>query len=162
MNRSENPRAVLAAALTLWAAAVAAGAAHDVFARISPGAALALALLALAFPAAVLALDDSVGAHVAALAPRTLGLAFAGFTLAAAALLAAMLARHGLALEAAVSGPFAWLTYFVAPVWLGLAAEGARRAGAIRRSAPGTSPAARRDAPRAARTSARGAGAAGA
>lgn len=160
MNRFENPGAVLAAALGSWAAAVAAAAMFDVFARISPGAAQALAVLALLLPLAVLALDESVSAHVAGLSARTVALAWAVTTLVAGTLLAAMLRRHGLAPEAAVSGPFALLTYFVAPVWTGLAFEAIRRAAAVTRSAPATSPAARPAAPRAARTSARGAGAA--
>ena len=126
MNRFENPGAVLATALVSWAAAVSAGAMLDVFIRISPGAAQALALLALAFPLAVLWLDESVAAHVARFTGRTVALALLSTTLIAGALLGALLRRHGLALEAAAAGPFALLTYFVAPVWLGLAAEAAR------------------------------------
>ena len=162
MNRFENPRAVLLATLALWGAAAAWGAALDVFARISPPAAAALAVLALAFPPAVLALDANVRAHVARLSARTVALALAGTSLAAVAVLAAMSRRHGLAFEAAVAGPAALLTYFVLPLWLGAAVECSRRLLSLRRSGPATSPAATRDAPRASRTNARGAGAAGA
>ena len=162
MNRFENPGVVLVAALGLWACAVAVGAMHDVFTRISPGAAQALVVIALLLPVAVLMLDESVAAHVARLPVKSVALAFMATTVIGAALLAAMLRRHGLAFEAAISGPFALLTYFVAPVWTGLVAEAARRAAAIKRSAPATSPAARPAAPRASRTSARGARAAGA
>jgi hypothetical protein len=162
MNRFENPGAVLAAAWAAWAAAVAVGAAMDVFARISPEAAAALAILAMVFPPAVLALDESVRRHVAALPARSVALPFGVVSVAVLSLVALLLRRHGLAWGAAVSGPFALLTYFLLPLWVGLAAESARRTLSLRRSAPATSPAARRDAPRAARTSARGAGAAGA
>jgi hypothetical protein len=162
MNRLENPVAVLVAACAAWAAAVAAGAAMDVFARISPEAAAAVAILAIVFPPAVLALDESVRRYVAALPSRGVALPLAGVTVAVLALLALLLRRHGLEWESAVRGPFALLTFFLVPLWVGLAAEAARRAVPLRRSAPATSPAARRGAPRGARTSARGAGAAGA
>ena len=162
MNRLENTPAVLGAAWGTWAAAVTAGAALDVFVRISPGAAAAIAILALAFPPAVLALDEHVRRHVSGLSARGVGLAFAAVTVAMVAMLTLLLRRHGLAGGAAVSGPFALLTYFVAPLWMGLATEVARRALSLRRWAPGKSPAARPGVPRDARTSARGAGAAGA
>ena len=161
MNRLENPVAVLGMAGALWAAAAVAGASLDVFARISPGAAVALAVVACGLPPAVLALDESVRRYVSGVAARKVLVPFAALTVVIVAMLLALLVRD-LTGAAAVSGPFAVLTYFLVPFWIGLATEIARRAASLRRSAPATSPASRRDAPRAARTSARGAGAAGA
>jgi hypothetical protein len=159
----ERPAAVLALALAAWGAAVLLAAANGVFARISPETAAALAILAAAFAPAALALDAGLRDHVKAIATRTLAIALGTTMLAALLLAGASLRRHGLSLEAAVTAPFALLTYFVGPVALGIGAALVQRAAArLTRSAPARSPAARPGAQQGGRTSARGAGAAGA
>ena len=115
----EDSRAVLG--LGGWGAAVAYAASQDVFARISPGAATALALLAALAAPAALALDANRRAQARRASVITLAV---GQALAALALLAGMKllpGNHALSLETAVSGSFAVLTYFVGPVGLGLA-----------------------------------------
>ncbi len=160
----EDSRSVLALGLGGWGAAVAYAASQDVFARISPGAATGLALLAAIAAPAALALDANLREQVRRTSAATLAI---GLALVALALLVGtrvLQGSHGLSLESVVSGPFAVLTYFVGPVGLGLATALLQRASAARltRSAPGKSPGASPAARRAARTSAPGAGAAGA
>ncbi len=160
----EDSRAVLFLGLGIWGAGAAYAASQDVFARISPGAAVALgALAAVAAPAALL-LDASLRQQVKQANRAVLYAVFAGALLAILAGVGMMLRGPGLSLQQAVSGPFAMLTYFVGPVALGLATALLLRDGAasVRRSAPAKSPAARPAARRVARTSAPGAGAAGA
>ena len=158
----EDSKAVIALALGGWLAAVAAGAAHGVFAKLSPESGAALAAFAVAFAPATVLLD----ARLRETAARASGASLAVMLLTSwVALLAGGGAwlRAGASLEAALAGAFPVFIYFVAPLAGALVAAAAvRLAVVVRRSAPATSPAARPAGPRAARTSARGAGAAGA
>lgn len=155
----EDSRSVIVLGLGAWGAGVAYAASQGVFARISPGAAAALALLAAIAAPAALVLDANLREEVRRASAATLSVGLAVTLLGMLAGLGKLLGGHGLSLEAAVSGPYAVLTYFVAPVGLGLATALLQR---ITRSAPVTSPVASPAARRAAHTSARGAGAAGA
>ena len=160
----EDSRAVLILGVGAWAAAVAYATSQEVFARISPAAALALAILAAAGAPGALLLDENLREQARRASGRVLGAAlmvFLGVTLLATEIL---IRRHGFTLESVVSAPFAFVTYFVAPLAIALATAIAQRLGAaaIRRSAPAKSPAARPAARRTPRTNARGAGAAGA
>ena len=158
----EDSKAVIALALGGWLAAVAAGAAHGVFAKLSPASGTALALFALAFAPATVLLDARLREMAANAGARRLAVLLLASAVAMIAGGGAWL-RGGATAEAAFSGAFPVLVYFVAPLAAALlAAAAVRLAAAVRRSAPARSPAARPGAPRAARTSARGAGAAGA
>ncbi len=155
----EDSRSVLVLGLGAWGASVAYAASQGVFARISPGAAAALALLAAIAAPAALVLDANLRQQARRASVAALSIALAGTLLAVLAGLGLMLRRHGLSFEAAVSGAYGVLAFFVGPVGLGLATALLQR---ITRSAPAKSPGASPAARQAARTSARGAGAAGA
>lgn len=162
-SQREDSRAVLILGVGAWAAAVAYAASQDVFARISPPAALALAILAAVGAPGALLLDQNLREHARRASPRALVVALVA--LLGVALLATeiLIRRHGFTLDSVVSAPFAFVTYFVAPLAIALATAAAQRLGAaIRRSAPAKSPGARPGARRTPRTNARGAGAAGA
>ena len=156
----EDSRSVLALALGGWGAAVAYAAAFDVFTRISPGAAAALAVLAALAPPAALVLDANLREQARRTSTAILGAVFMAALLTMVAGTGMLLRTHGFALEAAVTGPHALLTYFVGPVGLGLATALLQRVGGVRRSEPATSPAATPGVRRASHTSDRGAGAA--
>ena len=160
----EDTRSVLVLGLGAWGASVAYAASQDVFARISPGAAVALALLAAVAAPAALALDANLCEQASRASAAALCTALLGALLAILAGVGVLLRGPGLSLEAAVGGPFAVLTYFVGPVALGLATALLRRDSgtSVTRSAPAKSPAASPAARRASRTNAPGAGAAGA
>lgn len=155
----EDSRAVLVLGLGAWGAGVAYAASQGVFARISPGAAVALAILAAITAPAALVLDANLREQARRASTTALFIGLAVTLLGVLAGLGMLLGSHGLSLEAAVRGPYAVLTYFVGPVGLGLATALLQR---ITRSAPAKSPAASPAARRVAHTSARGAGAAGA
>jgi hypothetical protein len=157
----EDSRAVLVLGVAAWAGAVACAASENVFARISPAAALALAALAaIAAPGALL-LDRNLREQVRRLPRQVLA---AGFMLCALAVLVgsgALLRRHGFDPQAATTGAYAFVTYFVAPLGLAMLVAAVQRLGArLRRSAPATSPASTRAAPRKPHTNARDEGAA--
>jgi hypothetical protein len=142
----------LAVALTLWAAAVAAGTHAHVFARLGPGAYFALVVFATLFPTGVAIVDDRMRGWF-----RPRGRLAAGFSALGIAMLAAAAGvgfSGGRGVDPAAA-PWAPILLFGMPVTLALcvAAIASLRDSSAATSPASTAPASRRGAPSATRTS---------
>jgi hypothetical protein len=142
----ENTARVLAITLVGWGVSVAWAAAEGVFARLEPGAAMALALFAAGYAAATYALDAPARAMVhRASRSQVASLAVVADIALAIALVAAL--RHGDPVLALARWPLALAPYFGMPlaVVAHIAALAAPAAPPLRSSAarsPGANPAA--------------------